>query len=328
MIASDILLRVENLSKHFTTKTGSVRAVDGVTFEVKRGTIVGLVGESGSGKTTAGRCTLRLIEPSAGRVIFEGRDLLTLSDREMRSYRRRMQIVFQDPYSSLNPRMRVEDIIGEAIDTHRLARGAARRERIAELLARVGLDPEHGRRYPHEFSGGQRQRIGIARALAVEPEFIVADEPVSALDVSVQAQVLNLIQDLQQSFGLTMLFIAHDLSVVEYLCDEVVVMYLGRVMERGPSRSIYAMPRHPYTQALLSAAPVPDPKAHRQRVILQGDIPSPMNPPSGCVFRTRCPYAIRACAEIVPQLEPVASEHHVACIRRDDPDIIAQGNRL
>ncbi|AWM88510.1 ABC transporter ATP-binding protein [Microvirga sp. 17 mud 1-3] len=328
MTASDILLRVENLSKHFPTKAGSVKAVDGVTFDVKRGTIVGLVGESGSGKTTAGRCTLRLIEPSAGRLIFDGKDLVTLSDREMRSYRRRMQIVFQDPYSSLNPRMRVEEIIGEAIDTHRLAKGAARRERIAELLSRVGLDPEHGRRYPHEFSGGQRQRIGIARALAVEPEFIVADEPVSALDVSVQAQVLNLIQDLQQSFGLTMLFIAHDLSVVEYLCDEVVVMYLGRVMERGPSRSLYAMPRHPYTQALLSAAPVPDPKAHRQRVILQGDIPSPMNPPSGCVFRTRCPYAIQACAEIVPPLDPVAAEHHVACIRKDDPDIISQGKKL
>jgi len=328
MTASDILLRVENLSKHFPTKTGSVKAVDGVTFDVKRGTIVGLVGESGSGKTTAGRCTLRLIEPSGGRLIFDGKDLVTLSDREMRSYRRRMQIVFQDPYSSLNPRMRVEEIIGEAIDTHRLAKGAARQERIAELLARVGLDPEHGRRYPHEFSGGQRQRIGIARALAVEPEFIVADEPVSALDVSVQAQVLNLIQDLQQSYGLTMLFIAHDLSVVEYLCDEVVVMYLGRVMERGPSRSLYAMPRHPYTQALLSAAPVPDPKAHRQRIILQGDIPSPMNPPSGCVFRTRCPYAIQACAEIVPPLDPVAMEHHVACIRKDDPDIISQGKQL
>ncbi|MGO4570386.1 ABC transporter ATP-binding protein [Microvirga sp. 2TAF3] len=328
MTAFDILLRVENLSKHFPARSGTVKAVDGVTFDVKRGTIVGLVGESGSGKTTAGRCTLRLIEPSAGRILFDGKDLTTLSDRDMRSYRRRMQIVFQDPYSSLNPRMRVSEIIGEAIDTHGLARGLARRERIAELLTRVGLDPEHARRYPHEFSGGQRQRIGIARALAVEPEFIVADEPVSALDVSVQAQVLNLIQDLQQSFGLTMLFIAHDLSVVEYLCDEVVVMYLGRVMEKGPSRNIYATPRHPYTQALLSAAPVPNPKAHRQRIILQGDIPSPMNPPSGCVFRTRCPYAIPACAEVVPPLDSVAAGHHVACIRRDDPDVISQGKRL
>ena len=301
-----------------------MRAVEDISFDVRRGTIVGLVGESGSGKTTAGRCVLRLVEPTAGRVVFDGVDLTTLSDRDMRAYRRRMQIVFQDPYSSLNPRLRVEDIIGEAIDTHDLARGAARRDRIADLLRRVGLDPEHGRRFPHEFSGGQRQRIGIARALAVEPEFIVADEPVSALDVSVQAQVLNLIQDLQKAFGLTMLFIAHDLSVVEYLCDDVVVMYLGRVMERGPSRSVYARPRHPYTQALLSAAPVPDPKAPRNRIVLQGDIPSPLNPPSGCVFRTRCPYAIEACAKIVPPLDAVGAGHHAACIRLDDPEVLAQ----
>jgi oligopeptide/dipeptide ABC transporter ATP-binding protein len=328
MTGTDVLLRVENLTKHFPTKNGMLKAVDGVSFDVKRGTIVGLVGESGSGKTTAGRCTLRLIEPSAGRIVFDGVDLRTVSDREMRNYRRRLQIVFQDPYSSLNPRLRVEEIIGEAIDTHQLAKGAARRDRIAELLTRVGLDPDHARRFPHEFSGGQRQRIGIARALAVEPDFIVADEPVSALDVSVQAQVLNLIQDLQQSFGLTMLFIAHDLSVVEYLCDEIVVMYLGRVMERGPSRNIYAMPRHPYTQALLSAAPVPDPKASRQRIVLKGDIPSPMDPPSGCVFRTRCPYAIPACAEIVPPLDIVGPEHGVACIRHDDPEVISRGQQL
>jgi peptide/nickel transport system ATP-binding protein len=305
-----------------------VKAVDGVSFDVKRGTIVGLVGESGSGKTTAGRCTLRLIEPSGGRLMYDGVDLRTLSERDMRAYRRRLQIVFQDPYSSLNPRLRVEDIIGEALDTHGLAKGSARRDRIAELLSRVGLNPDHARRFPHEFSGGQRQRIGIARALAVEPEFIVADEPVSALDVSVQAQVLNLIQDLQQSFGLTMLFIAHDLSVVEYLCDEVVVMYLGRVMEKGPSRSVYAKPRHPYTQALLSAAPVPDPKASRQRVVLKGDIPSPMNPPSGCVFRTRCPFAIAECAQVVPTFETVGHEHHVACIRHGDPEVISQGQQL
>ncbi|HLM39679.1 MAG TPA: ATP-binding cassette domain-containing protein, partial [Microvirga sp.] len=268
MSGNDILLSVRNLTKHFPGRGGPVKAVDGVSFDVKRGTIVGLVGESGSGKTTVGRCILRLIEPSAGEVIFDHVDLRLLSNREMRRYRRRLQIVFQDPYSSLNPRLRVEDIIGEAIDTHGLARGANRQKRIAELLGRVGLDPEQARRFPHEFSGGQRQRIGIARALAVEPDFIVADEPVSALDVSVQAQVLNLLQDLQQSFGLTMLFIAHDLSVVEYLCDEVVVMYLGRVMERGPSSSVYAMPRHPYTQALLSASPVPDPNARRRRVLL------------------------------------------------------------
>jgi oligopeptide/dipeptide ABC transporter ATP-binding protein len=326
MTASDMLLRVEGLTKHFPTKGGMVKAVEGVSFDVRRGTIVGLVGESGSGKTTAGRCTLRLIEPSEGRILFDGVDLRTVSDREMRTYRRRMQIVFQDPYSSLNPRMRVDEIIGEAIDTHQLAKGRERMGRIESLLARVGLDPEHAKRYPHEFSGGQRQRIGIARALAVEPEFIVADEPVSALDVSVQAQVLNLIQDLQQSLNLTMLFIAHDLSVVEYLCDDVVVMYLGRVMEKGPSRAIYARPRHPYTQALMSAAPVPNPHASRQRIILQGDIPSPMNPPSGCVFRTRCPYTIDACAEIVPPLDSVAPDHQVACIRRDDPVVLSQGN--
>jgi oligopeptide/dipeptide ABC transporter ATP-binding protein len=328
MSGDDILLSVRNLTKHFPGRGGLVKAVDGVSFDVKRGTIVGLVGESGSGKTTVGRCILRLIEPSAGEVVFDRVDLRTLSDREMRRYRRRLQIVFQDPYSSLNPRLRVEDIIGEAIDTHGLARGANRQKRIAELLGRVGLDPEQARRFPHEFSGGQRQRIGIARALAVEPDFIVADEPVSALDVSVQAQVLNLLQDLQQSFGLTMLFIAHDLSVVEYLCDEVVVMYLGRVMERGPSSSVYAMPRHPYTQALLSASPVPDPSARRRRVLLQGDIPSPLNPPSGCVFRTRCPFAIPPCADTIPPLEAVGSDHEAACIRKDDPEVLSSARRL
>ncbi|MCP8938305.1 ATP-binding cassette domain-containing protein [Alsobacter sp. SYSU M60028] len=317
----DILLSVQGLSKTFPTRGGLVRAVEDVSFDVRRGSIVGLVGESGSGKTTAGRCVLRLVEPSAGRVVFDGVDLAALPARDMRAWRRRMQIVFQDPYSSLNPRLRVEDIIGEALDTHGLARGGKRRERVAELLRRVGLDPEHARRFPHEFSGGQRQRIGIARALAVEPEFIVADEPVSALDVSVQAQVLNLLQDLQKAYGLTMLFIAHDLSVVEYLCDEVVVMYLGRVMERGPSRLVYGAPRHPYTRALLSAAPTPDPKAPRGRIVLQGDIPSPLDPPSGCVFRTRCRYAVAACAATVPAAEEVAPGHAVACIRRDDPEL-------
>jgi oligopeptide/dipeptide ABC transporter ATP-binding protein len=328
MSCDDVILSVRNLTKHFPARGGTVKAVDGVSFDVKRGTIVGLVGESGSGKTTVGRCILRLIEPSTGEVVFDDVDLVMLSDREMRRYRRRLQIVFQDPYSSLNPRLRVEDIIGEAIDTHGLARGAGRQKRIAELLSRVGLDPEQARRYPHEFSGGQRQRIGIARALAVEPDFIVADEPVSALDVSVQAQVLNLLQDLQEAFGLTMLFIAHDLSVVEYLCDEVVVMYLGRVMERGPSRSVYATPRHPYSQALLSASPVPDPNARRRRVLLQGDIPSPINPPSGCVFRTRCPFAINACAEVIPPLATVGLDHEVACIRKDDTEILSSAQRL
>jgi peptide/nickel transport system ATP-binding protein len=328
MSDADPLLSVRDLAKHFPSRAGAVRAVDGVSFDVRRGTIVGLVGESGSGKTTVGRCVLRLIEPSAGRLLFDGVDLRTLPERAMRGYRRRLQIVFQDPYSSLNPRLRVGEIIGEAIDTHRIARGAARRERIADLLGRVGLDPEHARRYPHEFSGGQRQRIGIARALAVEPDFIVADEPVSALDVSVQAQILNLIQDLQQAYGLTMLFIGHDLSVVEYLCDEVVVMYLGRVMERGPSRAVYAAPRHPYTQALLSASPVPDPRSRRLRVVLRGDIPSPLDPPSGCVFRTRCPFAVDACAHIVPSPDPVGPDHFVACIRRSDPEVLAAAHRI
>jgi len=314
-VSDDVLLSVRDLSKRFPSRNGVVKAVEGVSFDVRRGRIVGLVGESGSGKTTVGRCVLRLVEPTDGEVTFAGADVRAMGPRELRHWRRRAQIIFQDPYSSLNPRLRVDDIIGEALDTHGLARGAARRARIGNLLRRVGLDPEHGRRFPHEFSGGQRQRIGIARALAVEPDFIVADEPVSALDVSVQAQVLNLIQDLQQEFGLTMLFIAHDLSVVEYLCDDVVVMYLGRVMERGPSRAVYGRPRHPYTRALLSAAPVPDPRASRNRVVLQGDIPSPLDPPSGCVFRTRCPDAIAACASAVPPLDAVGPDHHVACIR-------------
>ncbi|MCW5223065.1 ABC transporter ATP-binding protein [Verminephrobacter aporrectodeae] len=312
----DALLTVEGLSKHFPVANGVVKAVDGVSFKVQRGSIVGLVGESGSGKTTVGRSLLRLIQPSGGRALFDGADLFALSNAEMRAYRRRLQIVFQDPYSSLNPRLRVEDILGEAIDTHGLAKGAARKERISELLVQVGLAAEHGRRFPHEFSGGQRQRIGIARALAVQPEFIVADEPVSALDVSVQAQVLNLLQELQAAYGLTMLFITHDLSVVEYLCDQVVVMYLGRVMEQGPSRQLFANPRHPYTRALLSASPVPDPKARRQRIVLQGDIPSPFNPPSGCVFRTRCPHAIDACAQAVPAAQTLGADHVVSCIRQ------------
>ncbi|ALN75516.1 MULTISPECIES: ABC transporter ATP-binding protein [unclassified Aureimonas] len=316
--AAETLLSVENLTTHFALSHGTVRAVDGVSFTVRRGSIVGLVGESGSGKTTVGRSILRLIEPTGGRAVFDGRNLLDLSPKEMRAHRRRLQIIFQDPYSSLNPRMRVGAILAEALDTHGLAKGAARQPRIAELLTRVGLSPDHAQRFPHEFSGGQRQRIGIARALAVEPDLIVADEPVSALDVSVQAQILNLMQDLQRAFGLTMIFIAHDLSVVEYLCDEVVVMYLGKVMERGPSREVYARPRHPYTKALIATAPVPDPTIERERVILKGDIPSPMNPPSGCVFRTRCPEAAEICAAAVPPEEEVGPGHFTACLRQDE----------
>ncbi len=258
--------------------------------------MLGLVGESGSGKSTIGRSVLKLIDPTAGEVWFEGSDLAPMSSREMRPYRRRLQIIFQDPYASLNPRRRVGDTLDEAMATHGLHRGAARAKRIAELLSLVGLAPEHAQRFPHEFSGGQRQRIGIARALAVEPQFIVADEPVSALDVSIQAQVINLLSDLRERFGLTMLFISHDLDVVEYLCDRIVVLYLGKVMEVAPAKELYRAPKHPYTEALLEASPRPDPEARRDRRLLEGDIPSPVDPPSGCVFRTRCPYALDACA--------------------------------
>ncbi|WP_343717556.1 ABC transporter ATP-binding protein [Inquilinus sp.] len=309
------LLDVQNLSVHFPIGGGRVvRAVENVSLSIRRGSIVGLVGESGSGKTTTGRAVLRLIEPTAGKVLFDGTDVTALPEKQFRAWRRRMQIVFQDPYASLNPRMSVAEILGEALDTHGLAKGR-RGQRIGELLERVGLNADHQRRFPHEFSGGQRQRIGIARALAVEPDFIVADEPVSALDVSVQAQVLNLIQDIQRDLGLTLLFVAHDLAVVDYLCDEIVVMYLGRIMEKGPTRLVYDRPRHPYTKALLSAAPVPDPRAKRDRIILKGDIPSPIAPPSGCVFRTRCPMAVEACAQAVPPLAEREPGRFVACIR-------------
>ncbi|MCW5820734.1 MAG: ATP-binding cassette domain-containing protein, partial [Trueperaceae bacterium] len=272
--------------------------------------------ESGSGKTTVGRSILRLIEPTAGEVIFDGVDVTKLSKAHMREYRKRMQIIFQDPFASLNPRMSVGDIIGEAMTIHNLARGKEREQRVAQLLERVGLSPSHMRRYPHEFSGGQRQRIGIARALAVNPQFIVADEPVSALDVSIQAQVVNLLQDLKEELGLTLLFIAHDLGVVEYISDHVIVMYLGRIMEIAPAKELYANPIHPYTEALLSAVPIPDPTVKRDRIILQGDIPSPINPPSGCVFRTRCPIATKECADVVPPLVEVTPGHFKACINR------------
>jgi len=319
------LLGVEGLSKTFGgggfrlfgAARPPIRAVDGVSFAIRRGEVLGLVGESGSGKTTVGRSVLRLTEPSAGRIVFDGEDITKLPKARLRPFRRRMQIVFQDPYASLNPRMRVEDILGEALAIHGLAEGAARAARIAQLLDRVGLPAAHARRYPHEFSGGQRQRIVIARALAVEPEFIVADEPVSALDVSIQAQVINLMAELQADLGLAMLFISHDLSVIEYICDRVVVMYLGRVMEEASVEALFSRPRHPYTEALLAAAPVPDPEVERRRVLLLGDMPSPANPPSGCVFRTRCRYALPACAETRPPLREVAPGHTTACIRDD-----------
>ncbi|MBU9844403.1 ABC transporter ATP-binding protein [Rahnella ecdela] len=320
------LLRVEGLCQYFKTQDGrTVHAVESLTFDIKRGHTVGLVGESGSGKTTAGRAILRLLEPTAGQVFFNETDVLSLPSKEMKRYRQKMQIIFQDPFSSLNPRMRVSQIIGEALNTAGYPKGEARKARVEELLQRVGLQAEHADRYPHEFSGGQRQRIGIARAIAVEPDFIVADESVSALDVSVQAQVLNLLGELQRSLGLTLLFIAHDLTVVEYLCDEVVVMYLGRVMERGPCREVYARPRHPYTQALLSAAPVPDPTRKKQRIVLRGDIPSPISPPSGCVFRTRCPYATALCAAGVPAEQHVSDEHWVSCVRLHELNLQEQG---
>jgi peptide/nickel transport system ATP-binding protein len=313
------LLDIRGLSKWFPVRGGllnriraQVQAVQDVSFSIQQGEILGLVGESGSGKSTLGRCILRLTEPTGGSVLFQGRDVLALRRSELRGLRRQMQIVFQDPFASLDPRMTVEAIIGEALVIHGLA---SRQDRVGELLELVGLSPDQRKRYPHQFSGGQRQRIGIARALAVNPSFIVADEPVSALDVSVQAQILNLLQDLQKKLGLTMLFISHDLLVVEHLCDRVMVMQLGRIMENASNKRLYEAPAHPYTRALLSAAPVTDPALKRERILLKGEIPSPMNPPSGCVFRTRCPYAISKCAEAVPPLREVEAGHFVACIR-------------
>ena len=316
------LLEVTDLQKFFPGKHRDmpVRAVDGVSFSIAPGEVLGLVGESGSGKSTVGRTLLRLMEQTAGTVRYQGEDITTVSPSRMRALRREMQIIFQDPYASLNPRQRVRDIIGEALDTHGLHRGAARAVRIAELLELVGLRTEHGGRYPHEFSGGQRQRIGIARALAVEPRFIVADEPVSALDVSIQAQVINLLLDLRKRFNLAMLFISHDLDVVEYICDRVVVLYLGKVMEIAPAGALFEQPLHPYSEALLAASPRPDPSARemaQHRRLLQGDLPSPANPPSGCVFRTRCPYAQEACALTVPELREVVPGRWRACLRED-----------
>lgn len=316
MTEANQFISIENLSKTFHTNMGDVQAVSDVSFSLQKGSIVGLVGESGSGKTTLGRCILRLIEPSSGSVKLEGNNLLELSNKKLREIRKRMQIIFQDPFSSLNPRMRIKDIIAEGIKVHdKLSSENERFNRVAELMEEVGLQSDQMSRYPHEFSGGQRQRVGIARALAVNPEFIVADESVSALDVSVQAQILNLMLSLRDKHNLTILFIAHDLSVVEYLCDQVVVLYLGKVVESGNAKDVYSNPQHPYTRALMSAVPVPDPKANINREILKGDIPSALSPPSGCVFRTRCQYADTSCAQTIPNTVNINKQHSAACFK-------------
>ena len=316
------LLDVRNLVKHFPVRGGVLRrtvdkvhAVDGVSFSIDAGETLGVVGESGCGKSTTGRCVLRLIEPTAGEVWFDGRNVTALDKRELRALARDMQIIFQDPYASLNPRMTVGAIIGEALTIHRLTKTRAEYEaRIVELLETVGLAADHRRRFPHEFSGGQRQRIGIARALAVSPKLVVCDEAVSALDVSIQAQVINLLEDLQARFGLTYIFIAHDLSVVEHISDRVAVMYLGRIVELASARDLYTAPRHPYTEALLSAVPIPDPRVRRRRIQLQGDVPSPIRPPPGCHFHTRCPIAKKGLCDVqTPALEQGAGGHWVAC---------------
>ncbi len=316
---SDALVQVRALTKTFPTARGVVQAVTEATLDIPRGSITGLVGESGSGKTTLGRTLLRLIEPTGGATSFDGQEINRLDGPALRHMRRRMQLIFQDPVSSLNPRLKVGQIVAEGLIAHGIGTHAERRARVEALLAEVGLPPEAATRYPHEFSGGQRQRIGIARALALDPEFIVADECVSALDVSIQAQVLNLLLDLRKKRDLTMLFIAHDLAVVEYLCDQIVVMYLGRVVEAGPAARVYHHPQHPYTRALLSAIPHPDPRAPRNREVLPGDIPSPMAPPSGCVFRTRCRLAEPACAEAFPAPVPVAPGHVSYCLKAETP---------
>ncbi|MGB0604853.1 MAG: ABC transporter ATP-binding protein [Candidatus Latescibacterota bacterium] len=317
------LIEVENLKKHYPVRSGlwgrvraSVKAVDGVSLKIMEGETLGVVGESGCGKTTLGRLLLRLVEATEGRVVYQGRDVLNVGTRQMRELRRSMQIIFQDPYSSLNPRMTVGGIIGEALKIHELVPPERIDARVAELMEQVGLQPSYARRYPHEFSGGQRQRIGIARALAVEPKFIVADEPVSALDVSIQAQIINLLQDLQRDLGLTYLFIAHDLSVVRHISDRIAVMYLGRIVELADRDELYAHPSHPYTKALLSAVPVPEPGASTQRVVLEGDVPNPASVPSGCPFHPRCPEKRDRCTKTVPQLVDLGNGHQTACLLR------------
>jgi len=319
---SEVLLEVRDLVKHFPVRTGlrrpalSVKAIDGVSFTLHRGETLGLVGESGCGKTTTGRCVLLLERPTSGQVVFEGTELTTLPEEKMRAMRRRMQVIFQDPYSSLNPRMTVAQILAEPLKVHGLVTGkSARAARVQELLGQVGLLPQHARRYPHQLSGGQRQRVGIARALAMEPALIVCDEPVSALDVSIQAQIVNLLEDLQKRLGLTYLFIAHDLSVVRHISDRVVVMYLGKIAEVADRRALYEEPLHPYTRALLSAVPIPDPKleAQRERTVLRGEVPSALTPPSGCVFHPRCPIAVPRCSAEIPALREIRPAHWAAC---------------
>ena len=317
---NDVLINIQNLKKYFPIKrgilsriVGHVKAVDDVSFSIRKGETLGLVGESGCGKTTTGRCILRLIEPTAGQIQFSGHNVLELDRSKMRSLRREMQIIFQDPYSSLNPRITIGGMLEEVLRVHKLAEGETIKKRVAELLEIVGLSSYHARRYPHEFSGGQRQRVGIARALAVSPKFIVCDEPVSALDVSIQAQIINLLQDLQKDFNLTYLFIAHDLSVVKHISTRVAVMYLGKIVEITDSRKLYRNPLHPYTKALLSSIPVPDPNLKRDRIILTGDVPSPANPPKGCHFHPRCPFATAECKEMAPSLREVEPGHVVSC---------------
>ncbi len=321
----DVLLEVRRLCKYFSLTSGVIlqrvvgliKAVDDVSFFIRKGETLGLVGESGSGKTTTGRCILQLDRPTSGEVFFEGRDLAGVDENELRPMRRKIQVIFQDPYSSLNPRMTIGQIVGESLLVHRVVQGKAEyRERVQDLLSVVGLNPAMADRFPHELSGGQRQRVGVARALSVEPSFIVCDEPVSALDVSIQAQIINLLEDLQAQFDLTYLFIAHDLSVVRHISDRVAVMYLGKIAEVADRRELYENPLHPYTRALLAAVPIPDPavEAKRERVILKGEVPSPLNPPSGCVFHPRCPIAIPECSQVIPELREVSANHWVACI--------------